>query len=445
MRLIAKLEANGAGTPFAESFHSLLQRTAATHNVKFSRFLTFLQAMRPRARDNGLKREDVVAVLTGTSPGAREVVSTYRELSGACDITGHTLLPLAGVISPRANAAFSRAQRWCPLCLHPDNGTGYGMLAHLLKQVDYCLLHGVRLQHYCPGCFKRQTYMAMLAIKPECVSCGTPLWAKDAPTPKVERSRYQSWAEEQLYQLVSYLSDPERPRPSADWMAEAGATLKSLGHEAIGRVKGADAAQAKLLRRPPKYGYQVPTLLWLAANHSTSLVEVVLRPNEVLTGVFPQLEPVRRSSVKKHMWIVEKWPQCRALVSALLNAECAAKLPSLATLSALMGVSDTLWYRDRALSLRYNAARARQVRGLLAAVCDKEFAILVLPHLPDRKVKHYALQRILARKDIRLAPDLALSVMKAAGIARKVLGQRISIPVELLGAAGHPPSARGLE
>lgn len=429
MTILAPIKPVAAGTPHAESFHSLLQRTAAAHNVSFSRLLKFLHAMRGDGSTAGLKGLEVLAGLAGTGSVTRELVSTHEKLSGTADLAGHTLLPLSGVISPRANGAFAKTQRWCPICIHPDKGTGYGMFAHLFAAVTNCQTHDVRLEEFCAVCYRPQTSLAVLIARPECTTCRAPLWKK-VTGPRV-RTHYDAWAEHQLYSLVAALSDAALPAPSTDWISETGDTLRRLSEEARGRMKGVDAAQARLLRRPPTYGFKLPTLLWLAATHSTTLLEVVLRPNEVLSGVFPQLEPVRRCLSPKQMHSIIKRPLYRELLLALLKREHEVQLPSAATLAALLGTGVPS-SGERDLLRRYSAARASQFRGSIAWACDREFAKLVLPHLPDKRVKHLALERILARKPRVLSPGLKQNVANAVDITRGVLGRVVTVSPDTL-------------
>lgn len=433
MKILAPLEAMSAGTPYAESFHSVLQRLAATHNVSFTRLLTFIKAINETS--TRARVFDLAGSLMGTGAGARGLVATYHELSGAPDLTGHTLLYLANVISPRATWAFTPSQRWCPICINPDKAEGYGQFAHMLRQVHSCRLHNMRLRSLCPECDRPQSYIASIALHPLCSHCRAPLWTKSSDGAAL--SRYDAWAEGQLYELVGYLSDRDRAKPSGTWLVDAADTLRQLGDEAIARFQGRDSSQAKLLRRQPKYGYSLPILLWLAATHSTNLVDIILRPREVLSGVFPQLAPVRRQGERRYVSPAEGWQILEELARRLISQQPDVWLPALSTLSPLLGF-EGLYARNRELTLRYNKARAQQVRGAIALECDRRFVLLALEGLSVRKVKHYALERILSRKQRELPAVHQEMVAKAAEIARAGIGMFVVIPSQQLQVCRSP-------
>lgn len=431
MRLLAGAIAKEAGTLAAESFHSVLQRTAQSHNVSFTRYMTFMNAICRMEGDARPKSQDLIATVVGVGQRPRSLVDAYEELTGLRGYANHTLLPLAGVISPRANGALSKYQRWCPECIHPSKGVGYGMFAHVFNDVTHCRLHDAKLQRHCPECYRHQSYMASLFANPVCGFCKSVLWGRIGK--QSQRSKYEMWAEDQLYGLAAYLTDLDRPRPNATWMRDAADTIHQLGMDAWGRLKGADSFQARLMRKSPKHGFQMPTLLWLAAHHSTTLVEVILRPNEVLTGVFPNLRPIRRKASVRHAATTAKWPLFRDVVRALLASGEGVRLPSSETLSALIGVGNILWAKDRELALRYNEERASYANGPLAAACDRAFSERVLRNLPDKRVAHYRLERILSRRCVPI-PQVAMEeIDRAVQIVTDVLGPRFEFDPEELG------------
>lgn len=433
MRLLAGVNPLASATCEAESFHSVLQRTALAHNVSFTRLIVFLNAVCHQRVDARPRTTDLVASVLGPGVRSQSLVDAYEELTGKTGLANHTLLPLAGVIATRAKGAYIGYQRWCPVCIDPDKGIGYGMLAHTLRGVNSCKAHGARLQWFCPNCLRHQTYMAMLFARPFCSSCKAPLWKSADPT--ISRPAYESWAEDQLYDMVAYLTDADRPRPSTHWMQDAADTLRRLGAQIGQGLRGVDRPQAAILRRAPKHGFQLPTLLWLAAYHSTSLVEVILRPNEALSAIIPHLEHVRRAPSQRRVFSETRWNLLQSAVSALLEAGAAVRLPALDTVSALIG-GGGIWVRQPALAKHYNQARAGYACAKLSLACDQMFVEELLQRRSN-VVASFAVERILVRKKRPIPPRVAAQVKKAAEIVSGVVGRIVTTSPHEIGLQKH--------
>lgn len=423
----------GVGTECAESFHSILQRTASAHQVTLANLLLLLKAASDVAGLKFPRGHDLVATTSGTGMVTRSLVQSLEQLGCSDGLESHTLLPLAGVLSPRANSAFHRTQRWCPICIDPANEDRYGMLAWLLRSVKRCPLHGIPLATSCPQCYRGQTYRAMLIVRPYCNRCGAPLW-RACNRNIVGDIGYDAWAERQILELVSFLSTPGRARASESWLSDNAELLGELGRDAIGKFKGPEARQVALLRRLPQRGLQLNTLLWLAANHSTRLVDLILRPKEVLTGVFPNLEPIPRAIPKRRMRVASQWALYREAIMKLLDAGGETYLPAQTTLAALFRIA-VPWSKDPILANRYTNARLRSpwpMRGSAAGAHDRLFLMEVIEGAEGDYVNDINIVWILSRRRIEVPDNLRRQISYAAELIRGVIGRTISLnPVNL--------------
>lgn len=432
MRILASPTPLGAGTACAESFLSVLQRTAAVHHVGLPVLLRFLRAMNSEAGASCPKEINLASATTGTGMQTRQLVCIHAKLSDSPQLNGHTLLPLAGVISPRANGIFIQHQRWCPVCLDPDNER-YGMLAWLLRPIAHCPLHGVSLEEFCENCYRSQSNGAMLITHPYCVRCGSPLWKRRRWSHA--QKRYDAWVESQMFDLIGYLSDPERPRPQSNWFETYELLLRRLGNEAVGRFRGVGAEQSKLLRRLPQFGLHVNTLLWLAANHSTNLIDVVLRPNEVLAEVFPNLEAIPRVVPIRTRYAESQWHLYQRAVTTLIQADGDVYLPSQATLGALLRVR-TRRDRNAELARRYRRARTRSgdpTYGWTSAAYDRLFLLEIMRMGEIESANDFLIVHILARSPIDPPSEVRDRITKAAKLVHHVLGRTVKLSTGELG------------
>lgn len=428
MRVLASLEPVGAGTDCAESFHSVLQRTASAHQVSLTKLILFLKAAGNFTTLSFPKGFDLIAATTGTGSFTRSLVKSFESLSRCDGLESHTLLPLSGVLSPRATTALHPVQRWCPLCVDPANENRYGMLAWALRSVTQCPLHRVSLLERCQRCFRHQTYRVALILDPHCRHCGAPLWGKGNGTIS-DRTSYRSWAEYQLFEMVAFLSTPGREMPSAHWLNDNAELLSELGRDAIGKFRRQDARQASLLRRLPDHGLQLNTLLWLAANHSARLVDVILRPREVLTGVFPNLEPIARAIPKRRAYARSQWTLYRETALKLLEAGERVYLPAQATLAALFRIS-VPWNYDPSLARLYRNARLSSVRpasGPVAGAHDRLFLVKVIERQESEYANDFNVAQILSRRSIEVSDCLSQRIASAAEIVRGVIGRTIEL------------------
>lgn len=432
MRILASPTPLGAGTACAESFLSVLQRTAAVHHVGLPVLLRFIRAMNSEAGASCPKEVNLASATTGVGMQTRQLVCIHAKLSDSPPLNGHTLLPLAGVISPRANGIFIQHQRWCPVCLDPDNER-YGMLAWLLRPIAHCPLHGVSLEEFCGNCYRSQSNGAMLITHPYCARCGSPLWKRRRWSHA--QKRYDAWVESQMLDLIGYLSDPERPMPQSDWFESYELLLRRLGNEAVGRFKGADAEQSKLLRRLPQFGLHVNTLLWLAANHSTNLIDVVLRPNEVLAEVFPNLEAIPRVVPIRTRYAQSQWQLYQRVATTLIQADGDVYLPSQATLGALLRVR-TRRDRDAELARRYRQARTRSgdpTSGWTSAAYDRLF-VLELQRIGEiESANDFLISHILSRSPVDAPLEVSDRITRAAKLVHHVLGKTVRLSTKELG------------
>jgi hypothetical protein len=436
MNIIAQLNPYGAGTAYAESFHSLLQRTAFTHNVRMRRILRFVSAMRRTEVQCAPLGAGMAASLLGTGQVVRQMVDAFEELGGAPNVIKHTFYELSPVLSHRAIGLLATGQRWCPACIHPDSGIGYSPLAHSLKSVVNCRIHECRLESRCPSCSRAMSYTNCLFSEPRCRSCGAKLWINRRDP--LQLGSYTEWVESQMYSLVAHVSNVNRPHIDSNWMDRAGQVLGQLVVDAKGRIGSSASKHVQRLRRSPRSGLRLSTVIWLAASHSTTVIDVLLRPNEVLTGVFPNLPEVHRHVPRRQAVKPEWWSKFRLIVRALLESKETCYLPGMATLSAITGANESyFWSQDRELYREYSRNRRLQKFGQKLA-CDRELVARIIASLPVGGTDHFSLEGVLARRSARLPAATLENIENTVGIALKVIGRRICIPpVELSGLFAH--------
>lgn len=426
MNVIVQLSPIGGGSENAESFHSLLLRTSSAHSVKMSKLLELIGGIRNSEAHYVARGKSLAASLLGTGKVVSQTVAAFEMLGGSPSSICHTLYDLFPVLSHRAIGLLEIKQRWCPECLHPDTGTGYGLLAHSLRGVQNCRLHGYRLESHCLSCYQATYYGVNLVAEPKCRSCGSRLWVrKRAP---VSNDHFSSWVEAQMYSVVEYVSSIEKPQIDFCWMRQAEGVLKQLVVDSIGKTVGSGSRHIRLLRNNAQHGLTMATILWLAASHSTSVIDVMLRPNEALTGVFPGLPEIPRKVSHRCRRRANHWPKTRTLLLGLMELDDEFYLPSMATLCAVTGVNEAyVWNKDAELSRSYNRKRKLQNHRNKTA-CDREYVVRVAPLLFVVDANRYALQEVSARKPVQL-PSLTLRAIEATvEITLSVIGRQISIP-----------------
>lgn len=244
----------------------------------------------------------------------------------------------------------------------------------------------------------------------------------------VPQDRYAAWIEAQMYSIVEYVSDIDKPQIEVSWMSQAGWVLKQLIAEAKGKTDAFGRSHIWMLRNLGPQGLRISTILWLAASHSTSAVDVMLRPREVLTGVFPNLPAIPRRVSHRCRGRANHWPKTRSLLLSLMEACNACYLPSIATLSALTGVNESyVWCKDGDLFRYYNSKRKMQKHKHKVA-CDREYVVKTISLLPALNSNLYALREVLSRREAGL-PDVTLKEIEAAvELTLGVVGRQIRIP-----------------
>jgi len=422
MRILASAPPVGAGTDCAESFLSILQRVAFAHSVRLQELVRFLKGVGRVDEVPYPKRKTLVVMAAGAGEQTRRLVGAYAELGCTPGVERHSLLALAGILSVRARADYSTTQRWCPSCLEMESEDRYGMLAWLFPGVNRCPRHNVLLESTCPECRREQSYWAMLSVDPRCKYCESPLGGHGRLAPP--ESNYAAWSERQILDLIAYLSDEDRPRPSNVWLGEHLHLFRLLGEEAAGKFKREDVFHVKALKSPPVHGFHLSTLLWLASNHSANLVDVILRPNEVLTGVFPNLEPVHKAASRPQQIANVRWPIYQKALFKLLEAQDRVYLPSQVVLSKLFRVS-SIWFRDKGLAKTYTKARLRAglTMGPHAGGCDRHFVFMTLGRVKRHAARNFDIDCILARREIDLPKHLMERIADAAKLIQPVFDE----------------------
>lgn len=422
MRILAPISQYAPGTAHAESLLSVYHRIAFTHNVSFERLRKFLGAAAGFNAAGRVHGDDIVSGVMGVRGRARGMAAWAERLSAVPDLSGHTLQCLHGVLSPRSAGALVTRLRWCNECIDEHSGVGYGMFAHLLAGIDVCPSHGCLLESWCPHCQRAQRPTFPIWLTRSCGYC-----AQNLSRPSTRFVRLGSgnpWVREQLLNLVTYLSDSSSLKPKIDWFIRYKPFLIGLGHSAIGRLNRVDSLEARALARPPLHGLSLPTILWLAVRHSTSITEVLLRPTEVLSELIPGLARIPRVKSYANRYSEEAWIRFKYLMKRLLSNQEVAYLPPLDLLAELMGF-ETFVHRDPPLFRKYNGVRASlsATPRAIDFACI-QFFLLQLGDIAPRTVMN---ARYLARRVIPLSVDDRVRVSRTVSIFALIRGREVTL------------------
>ena len=408
--VLLPIDLHGQGTNCVESFLSILNRTADAYQVSTARVLKLLAGMFDHHVD--VRSIDTHVRLLGYSEFTERAVSTYYILTGRechpfLNVTG-TLLPLRGVLAWNGTGIFAKRSAWCPVCLDPERGVEYKMLAHELMHVRHCPLHGAILLTNCMKCGKPRHSLFSGVQKRHCAYCREPLW--DQAAQAVPVTAYDTWAEIQALKLIEYVATPDRlPLPS-DWYTKF---LDGMKH--IRRFgTGYSLKERKYLRlaaeRTP-YGSRTAlprweTLLRVASIQSIDAVDLILDPVSALSPKLFNDENLKFNVVPKKYAPRKRLIEFVARLERLLKEDGSVILPSLLWLARDSKV-DVQAVKNRAPNVvaRYRAeVRCRQEYRKTVAF-NKAFEVA---------------SRIVRNKEVINIREDGAIVRKEAGVSKAV-------------------------
>ena len=374
MRVLVVPEPVMMGTCFAESLLSSVKRTSNLYDVSVARVVRLAMTvggMAPIAQDyNGL------SCWLGGSSHSRALVAGLKDLSGR-DLGPIALVPQSAVWTSAASL-LAQGPRICPECTHPDTGTEYEMLCHQMAHVVRCPLHGCMLNDSCLACGQKFGVTQWLASGATCRRCTAPLW--DQMRMCTKGSAYERWCEEQALELIAATASDEFDVHYADWTARFHAGAKALSASPMEdyQIQEREYVREDLVTREK---VRFKTLLKIASMQACSLVDLIRRPEEMLSPRLPKVGQVvtpRVGRVKIPEVVLE---QVKARIEALIASDTTVQIPSKASVfKDFKFACPRIWRMHPELSVAYSAElrkRSKQRKDQQNVTASTEAAILL--------------------------------------------------------------------
>ncbi len=200
----------GSGTVWCESLTSYLNRLAGLHHVPPQHVA--VQEIVPHLSQSYSRRYlsvfswSTAMSVNGNGLLAQEWASILERLTKRSDLHFLTLQWWVGDLPP--HKLLREKPAWCPVCYAEWKDQGmpiYEPLLWIFPPVTICLKHLCKLEEYCPGCEKRQSFIRVQTALDECPRCKT--WL-GSPTPALvplspEILEWQKWVVSALEELRS--------------------------------------------------------------------------------------------------------------------------------------------------------------------------------------------------------------------------------------------------
>lgn len=345
------------GTPYAESMHSLIARTATTYCVPLNRCLRLAVLS---GADNIIELSSYKTLKEWVGQGSlcTRLVRGVELLSGRTDTV---LTTFQNLDIGQSRGFVSDKLRLCPSCLHPEHGSGYGMLAHQLRYVRHCPLHGCDLIDRCScGAFFGIWKVSLSGYI--CSYCKAALW-KQIEGPRLIEP-FPAWREQQMWELVAYSSDPNRLLCPNEWAGKFHSGIDLLINSLDQYTKVERIALrtiAKRSRMSPGARPSLNTLLELAVMQARGVVDFLLTPDAALTPRLLDIGSVKVERDERRTKSKSALSRARKVLEDLLALPSEAELPSVRSL-VLHGSIDAIhvWRSDRLLLERYQKERRRR-------------------------------------------------------------------------------------
>jgi transcriptional regulator with XRE-family HTH domain len=382
----------GLGTVWSESLTSYLNRLAGLHHVPPQHFVA--EVIVPHLSQGYSRRHlsvfswSTAMSVNGNGPLAREWASILEGLTKRADLHFLTLQGWVGDLPP--HKLLREKPAWCPACYAEWKDQGkpiYEPLLWMFPTVTICMKHLCRLEEYCPGCEKRQSFIRVQSALDECTRCRT--WL-GSPTPALvslsaEIIEWQRWVIHALEELRSALVASALP----PW--EQFFTNLSRSCEARGE-------QSRLAELTGLARGQLAT--WLRRSHTPTLGSLLefcyvcnVTPLQVLLGSLAPLKQVIADG-KPH-----RSPRARRSRRAFDREHCSERIQAI-----LDGREEPLGYCSLAQQLGYS-------KRVLRYHFPQECALL------SQHIKQYRRQRAEQRvEQIREEMRQAVLALHAQGM-----------------------------
>jgi transcriptional regulator with XRE-family HTH domain len=200
----------GLGTVWSESLTSYLNRLARHHHVPPQHLA--VQEIVPHLSQGYSRRHlsvfswSTAMSVNGNGPLAQEWASILERLTKRSDLHALTLQWWVGDLPP--HKLLREKPAWCPACYAEWKDQGmpiYEPLLWIFPTVTMCMKHLCKLEEYCPGCERRQSFISVQAALDECTRCktwlGSPTSALVPLSP--ESIEWQRWVVHALEELRS--------------------------------------------------------------------------------------------------------------------------------------------------------------------------------------------------------------------------------------------------
>jgi hypothetical protein len=266
---------------------------------------------------------------------------SMERLTGRAGYERHTLLKLSGIFASNSRGFFDPVGRWCPICLDPEKGVEYELLANSLADVSRCPLHGATLIKACLACGAKRPFRTEGPLQRSCHKCGDAL--SQQRTKDVPSNPTNGWKEQQVLKLLAYCSD-DSPSPDPNWMAR----LRD-GHALLGRTRDklySRSERAVFYNIVSGAGRIHPqSLFHFAAIQSVDMVDVLLQPEACCSPRLPDITSVRTSAKPRHSRKHKVLAAKSALV-ALLSTDETQLLRGLGPVCRERGACSSAIYED---------------------------------------------------------------------------------------------------
>jgi len=200
----------GLGTVWSESLTSYLNRLAWRHRVPPQHLAG--QEVVPHLSQSYSRRHlsvfswSTAMSVNGNGPQAAEWASILERLTKRSDLHALTLQWWVGDLPP--HKLLREKPAWCPACYAEWKDQGmpiYEPLLWIFPTVTICMKHLCKLEDYCPGCERRQSFIRVQTALDECTHCktwlGSPTSALVPLSP--ETIEWQRWVVHALEELRS--------------------------------------------------------------------------------------------------------------------------------------------------------------------------------------------------------------------------------------------------
>ncbi len=260
--------------------------------------------------------------VNGNGSLAREWASILEGLTKRSDLHFLTLQWWVGDLP--SHKLLREKPAWCPTCYAEWKNQEmpiYELLLWILQTVTICMKHLCKLEEYCPGCKRRQSFIRFQAALDQCARCntwlGSPVPAFSSPNPK--SIEWQRWAISALEELRCAMVSSALPPWEQFFM--------NLSMSCEGRGEQSRLAELAGLARG-----QLAT--WLRRSHTPTLQSLLefcyvcnVTPLQILKGdlarlkwVIAQGKPYRSPRARRPFRSVDR-EHCLGRIQAILDGK----------------------------------------------------------------------------------------------------------------------------